>query len=108
MFGIGGGIGLPLAGVILDHLDVSWIFWVNVLALPAALAAYRIIPTVPTENRARIDWLGVSLLSVALDRAAARGVAGLELGLGISARPRATPRWSGGRRRLGGGRVASA
>ena len=66
VFGIGGGIGLPLAGVILDHLDVTWIFWVNVLALPAALAAYRIIPTVPAGNRTRIDWLGVALLSVAL------------------------------------------
>lgn len=66
VFGIGGGIGLPMSGVIVEHLDVSWIFWVNVLALPAAIAAYRIVPPQPPAPRARIDWLGAVLLSGAL------------------------------------------
>jgi len=66
VFGIGGGIGLPLSGVILDNFDVSWIFWVNVLALPAAIAAYRIVPPSPPGPRSRIDWAGAVLLSAAL------------------------------------------
>lgn len=66
VFGIGGGIGLPLSGVILDHLDVTWIFWVNLIALPAAVAAYKIVPASPPAPRTRIDWLGAALLSVAL------------------------------------------
>ena len=44
VFGIGGGIGLPLSGVILDHGDVSLIFWVNGVALPAAVAAWLVVP----------------------------------------------------------------
>jgi MFS family permease len=66
VFGIGGGIGLPLSGVILDHGDVSMIFWVNLVALPAAVAAWRVIPRGPVAASARIDWLGAGLLSVAL------------------------------------------
>lgn len=66
VFGIGGAIGLPLSGVILDHGHVSLIFWVNVLALPVALAAYRVVPSTIHGGRARIDWTGAALLSAAL------------------------------------------
>jgi EmrB/QacA subfamily drug resistance transporter len=66
IFGIGGGIGLPLAGVVVDHLDISWIFWSGLIALPAALAAHRLVPASPTAERARIDWLGAGLLSAGL------------------------------------------
>ena len=66
VFGIGGGIGLPLSGVILDHADVSLIFWVNVVALPAAVAAWRVVPRGASQARVRIDWLGAGLLSAAL------------------------------------------
>src|SRR3954453_9417239 len=33
MFGIGGGIGLPLSGVIVDHADVSWLFWIGLITV---------------------------------------------------------------------------
>jgi MFS family permease len=66
VFGIGGGIGLPLSGIILEHGDVSMIFWVNLVALPAAVAAWLVVPRGPTTAGARIDWLGAGLLSVAL------------------------------------------
>jgi predicted MFS family arabinose efflux permease len=66
VFGIGGGIGLPLSGVIVDNVDVSWLFWVGLIGLPAALAAHRLVPASPAVVRTRIDWLGAALLSVAL------------------------------------------
>ena len=66
IFGIGGGIGLPLSGVVVANLDLSWLFWVGLIALPAALAAHRIVPPSPCVDRVRIDWLGAFLLSVAL------------------------------------------
>jgi EmrB/QacA subfamily drug resistance transporter len=66
IFGIGGGIGLPLSGVIVDNLDLQWIFWVNLFALPAALAAYLIVPPSPPVRDARVDWIGAALLSGAL------------------------------------------
>jgi len=66
IFGIGGGIGLPLSGVIVDNFDLSWLFWISLIALPAALAAHRLIPDDVTAERTRIDWAGAALLSSAL------------------------------------------
>ena len=58
IFGIGGGIGLPLSGVIVDNLDLQWLFWINLIALPAAFAAHRLIPPSPPVENAKVDWLG--------------------------------------------------
>ena len=66
IFGIGAGIGLSLSGVIVDNLDTRWLFWINLIALPAALAAYLLIPPLPAGHRPRIDWAGAALLSAAL------------------------------------------
>jgi EmrB/QacA subfamily drug resistance transporter len=66
MFGIGSGIGLPLSGVIVDNVDVSWLFWIGLLALPAAVAVTRLVPPSPARERTRIDWWGALLLSAGL------------------------------------------
>jgi EmrB/QacA subfamily drug resistance transporter len=66
IFGIGGGIGLPLSGVIVDNFDVESLFWINLIALPAALAAFRLVPPSPPVEQARVDWLGAALLSASL------------------------------------------
>ena len=66
MFGIGGGIGMPLAGVIIDNLHVSMLFWLGLLALPAAAAVWRYVPPSPARERTRIDWVGALLLSLGL------------------------------------------
>jgi EmrB/QacA subfamily drug resistance transporter len=66
IFGIGGGIGLPLSGVIVDNLDLSWLFWISLLALPAAIVAHRLVPPSPPVARTKVDWLGALLLSAAL------------------------------------------
>jgi EmrB/QacA subfamily drug resistance transporter len=66
IFGIGGGIGLPLSGVVVDVLDTRWLFWINLVSLPAAFAAHRLLPPMPTAARSRVDWPGAAVLSVAL------------------------------------------
>ena len=66
ILGIGAGIGLPLSGVIADGIGVQWLFWISLIALPAALAAHRLVPPSPASRRIRIDWIGAALLSAAL------------------------------------------
>jgi EmrB/QacA subfamily drug resistance transporter len=66
LFGIGGGIGLPLSGVIVDNVDLQWLFWINLIALPAAFAAHRLIPPSPPVPDAKVDWIGALVLSGAL------------------------------------------
>jgi EmrB/QacA subfamily drug resistance transporter len=66
-FGIGGGLGLVLSGVIVDHLSIPWIFWSSVLVTGiAAWATWRFVPESPVRVQAKIDWLGAGLLSLAL------------------------------------------
>ncbi|HWK30123.1 MAG TPA: MFS transporter [Solirubrobacter sp.] len=65
-FGIGGGVGLVLAGLIVEALDASWLFWLGLMALPAAFAIHRYVPREQTRPDSRVDWLGAALLSVAL------------------------------------------
>ncbi|MBA2261723.1 MAG: MFS transporter [Solirubrobacterales bacterium] len=63
MFGIGGGIGLPLSGLIVDNVDLSWLFWMGLIALPAAVVVHRMIPAPAQRRSARIDWAGAAVLS---------------------------------------------
>src|SRR4029079_359656 len=63
IFGIGGGIGLPLSGVIVDNVSLQWLFWISLIALPAAFAAHRLIPPSPPVKDARVDWIGAFVLA---------------------------------------------
>src|SRR3954471_8988726 len=65
-FGIGGGVGLVIAGPIVSGHGPSWLFWLGLMALPAAYAIYRYVPHEATRADARVDWLGAALLSVSL------------------------------------------
>jgi EmrB/QacA subfamily drug resistance transporter len=65
-FGIGGGVGLVIAGLIVEALDASWLFWLGLVALPAAFAIWRYVPQEETRPGAKVDWLGAAVLSAAL------------------------------------------
>jgi MFS family permease len=66
-FGIGGGAGLVLSGLIVDHLSYRWIFWFGlVVVLIATVATHFFVPESPVKSPARIDFRGAALLSVGL------------------------------------------
>ncbi len=47
-FGIGGGAGIVLSGVIVDNLDYEWIFWLGLaVILIALIAAAMFVPESP-------------------------------------------------------------
>ena len=66
-FGIGGGAGLVLSGIIVDNLSYEWMFW---LALPviatAVLTTHLFVPSSPVKDRVPIDWKGAGLMSAGL------------------------------------------
>jgi EmrB/QacA subfamily drug resistance transporter len=63
-FGIGGGAGLVLSGLIVDHLSYRWIFWFGlVVVLIATIATHLFVPESPVKSPARIDFAGAALLS---------------------------------------------
>ncbi|MGH2946452.1 MAG: MFS transporter [Solirubrobacteraceae bacterium] len=66
-FGIGGGAGLVLSGVIVDGLDYRWIFWLSLLVIAGAVVATHLfVPESPIKTPARIDWGGALLMSAGL------------------------------------------
>jgi EmrB/QacA subfamily drug resistance transporter len=66
-FGIGGGAGLVLSGVIVDHLDYTWIFWLSLVVIAGAtVATHLFVPESPVNTPARIDWGGAALMSAGL------------------------------------------
>src|SRR3954470_23742520 len=66
VFGIGGAIGLPLSGVIVDNFDLDWLFWISLIGVPVAYAAHRFVPPSPPVESTRVDWLGAVMLSLGL------------------------------------------
>lgn len=66
-FGIGGGAGLVLSGLIVDHLAYEWIFWLALIVVAAAVVMTRLfVPESPVKSPARIDWGGAALLAAGL------------------------------------------
>jgi EmrB/QacA subfamily drug resistance transporter len=64
LLGIGGGLGIVLAGPILDNLNYHWLFWVPCILIAAtAVATVLLIPESPIRAPGSVDWLGAGLLS---------------------------------------------
>ena len=67
IFGIGGGLGLVLGGVVTDALSYHWIFWMGaIVAVLAALAAQLFVPESPVRTPGRVDVRGAVLLAAGL------------------------------------------
>jgi EmrB/QacA subfamily drug resistance transporter len=60
----GGGLGIVLAGPIVQSLGWRWLFWIPlVVIMLAAVMVRRYIPESPNRVPGRIDWLAAALLS---------------------------------------------
>src|SRR5712691_5272370 len=64
VFGIGGGFGIVLSGLIVDNMSWRWLFIVGAVGIAAAVVlAHRFVPESPIKTPSRVDFLGASLLS---------------------------------------------
>src|ERR1700733_13083906 len=61
---VGAGLGIVLAGPIVDALNYHWLFWLPLmLTVVAAVAAVAFVPESPVRTPGRISWLPAVLLS---------------------------------------------
>ena len=64
VFGVGGGFGIVLSGVIVDHLSWRLLFVLGSIPVAAALAlVHRYVPVSPIRTPSRVDVPGALLLS---------------------------------------------
>jgi EmrB/QacA subfamily drug resistance transporter len=64
LLAVGGGLGIVLAGPIVDILDYHFLFWIPlVLVAGAALAAHFFVPESPNTTPGRINVLPAALLT---------------------------------------------
>jgi MFS family permease len=67
ILGVGAGIGIVLSGVIVEHLNYHWLFWIPLAAtLLAIVATWRFIPESPVRMPGRINWLAAALMTVGI------------------------------------------
>jgi EmrB/QacA subfamily drug resistance transporter len=67
VFGVGGGFGIVLSGVIVDHVSWRWLFILG--SIPVGLCillVHRFVPESPVRSPSRVDVPGAALLSGAL------------------------------------------
>ena len=66
-FGIGGGAGLILGGLLVDNASYHWIFWLGAaMAVVAAVLTQILIPESPNRSPGRIDIRGAAVLALGL------------------------------------------
>jgi EmrB/QacA subfamily drug resistance transporter len=66
-FGIGGGAGLIVGGLLVDRASYHWIFWLGaVMAAAAAVLTQLLIPESPNRSRGRVDLVGAFILAAGL------------------------------------------
>jgi EmrB/QacA subfamily drug resistance transporter len=67
ILGIGGGCGLIVGGLIVEHLSWHWLFWLPlVVTLLAAFCTWRYIPESPVRTPGHVNWLAAALMSIGM------------------------------------------
>ena len=64
VFGVGGGFGIVLSGLIVDHLSWRWLFIFGSIGIALAIVLVaRFVPESPIKTPSRVDFPGAALLS---------------------------------------------
>jgi EmrB/QacA subfamily drug resistance transporter len=67
ILGVGGGAGIVLSGVIVEHLDYHWLFWIPLVAVVgAAVLTWRLVPESPIREPGRVNWLAAALMTIGI------------------------------------------
>ena len=70
ILGVGGGAGIVLSGVIVEHLSYHWLFWIPLVpVVVAAVATWRFVPESPVRVPGRMNWLAAALMTIGISAA---------------------------------------
>ena len=64
VLGVGGGIGVVIGGLIVEHLDYHWLYWIPLIVTAVAgLCTWRFVPESPVRMPGRVNWTAAALMS---------------------------------------------
>ena len=67
ILGIGGGFGLVVGGLIDEHLNWHWLFWIPLpVMLISAVGARLFIPPPGARAPGRVNWVAAALMSIGM------------------------------------------
>jgi EmrB/QacA subfamily drug resistance transporter len=67
ILGIGSGFGLVLGGIIAEHLNWHWLFWLPLaVTVLAAVCTWRYVPESPVRSPGHVNWPAAALMSVGM------------------------------------------
>jgi len=67
ILGVGGGVGIVLSGVILEHLSYHWLFWIPLAVIAVAtVATWRFVPESPVRVPGKVNWVAALLMSTGI------------------------------------------
>ena len=67
ILGVGGGGGLVVGGLIVEHLSWHWLFWPPfAMTVLAAVFTWRYIPESQVRSPGRVNWPAAALMSIGL------------------------------------------
>src|ERR1700689_5109110 len=58
ILGFGGRVGIVLGGLIVEHLDYHWLYWIPLVVIVlAAVLTWRVVPESPIRVPGKVNWL---------------------------------------------------
>jgi EmrB/QacA subfamily drug resistance transporter len=65
ILGVGGGIGIIIGGLIVEHLNYHWLYWIPLAVIVvAAVCTWRFVPESPVRVPGRVNWLAAALMTL--------------------------------------------
>src|SRR6266487_3293219 len=67
IIGVGGGLGLVVGGLIDEHLNWHWLFWIPLpVMVAAAVCTWRYIPESQVRSPGRVNWAAAALMTTGM------------------------------------------
>src|SRR3954447_1712031 len=67
LLGVGGALGVVMAGPIIQNLNYHWLFWLPLVAIVAAtVMTHLFVPESPIKSPGHINWTAATLMSAGL------------------------------------------
>jgi EmrB/QacA subfamily drug resistance transporter len=64
ILGVGGGVGIVLGGLIIEHLNYHWLYWIPLVVIVlAAVATWRFVPESPVRVPGKVNWIAAALMT---------------------------------------------